>query len=91
MKTIITIRKEVVEMSALVVGKGSHIGAMSEVLLRGGFGSVYFQNSVSFRESDLAGYGGLDLLILVKEVVKEGDIGNIFKEAVRLDIPVVLW
>lgn len=78
-------------MSALVVGKGSHIGTMSEVLLRGGFGSVYFQNSDSFSESDLAGYGGLDLLILVKEVVKEGDIGNIFKEAVRLDIPVVLW
>ena len=77
-------------MSALVVGKSNHIGPLSEVLSQNSFGSVYVQNSESFDEHDLAGYGQLDMLVLVREAAEGLDVGVIFKEASKLNISVVL-
>lgn len=78
-------------MSALILGKGSCIGAIMDILLGSGFDAVHFQNGSSVGELDLNEYGELDMLILMKEAVKEGDIKKIWKEAAGLDVPVVLW
>ena len=77
-------------MSALVVGKSNHIGPLSEVLSQNGFGSIFFQNSDSFGEYDLAGYGQLDMLVLIREAAEGLDVGVIFKEASKLNISMVL-
>lgn len=79
-------------MSALIVGKGSHIGAIHEALMGVGFDAVYYQQAVEeIDDACLRGYGQLDMLILMKEAVEELDMKKIFRKAVRLDIPVVLW
>lgn len=77
-------------MSALVVGKSNHIGPISEVLSKNGFGSIYFQNSDSFDGHDLAGYGQLDMVVLVNETLERLDLGVIFSEASKLNVSVVL-
>ncbi|HBR17848.1 MAG TPA: hypothetical protein DD725_09615 [Deltaproteobacteria bacterium] len=79
-------------MSALIVGKEAHIGAVCEILMGSGFNAVYYQQGgEEIDNACLRGYGQLDMLILMKETIEESDIRGIFKQAVRLDIPVVLW
>jgi len=81
-------------MSALVIGRCAHLGAIRDALTEIGFNAVYYQNSSSIDEIDelnIKGYGNLDMVILMKDVVEESNIQRIFNQAVRLEIPVVLW
>ncbi|MEK7828715.1 MAG: hypothetical protein AAB256_02930 [Deltaproteobacteria bacterium] len=79
------------KMSALVVGKGSIIGAVGDMLLGSGFDAVHFKNGSFISELNLKDYGPLDMLVLIKESVDAADLRDIFKQAVGLDIPVFLW
>jgi hypothetical protein len=81
------------KMSALVIGKCSHLGAIRDVLTESGFNVVYYQNSSidEMDEMNIKGYGNLDMVILMKDAVEESNIQRIFNQAVRLDIPVFLW
>jgi hypothetical protein len=84
--------KEVMKMSALVIGSCPSIGALRDVLIRGGFGAVYYQQTANGLErASLKGYGQLDMLILMKDSLEWSDIGQVLKKAVELDIPVFLW
>lgn len=78
-------------MSALIVGKGSHIGAVGDMLLGSGFDAVHFKNGSSISELNLKDYGQLDVLVLMKEAAEELNMKKIVREAVRLDISVFLW
>jgi len=81
-------------MSALIIGKGSCIGAIRDILLGSGFDAVYYQGSNpidAIDELNIKGYGKLDMLILIKEAVDESNIQRIFRGAISLDIPVILW
>jgi hypothetical protein len=77
-------------MSALIVGAGSHIGPIGDVLLDSGFDEIRYRNSDSIGSLDLNGYQP-DMLILVKEAVKESDILRVVKKALELGIQVFLW
>lgn len=79
-------------MSALVIGSSPHIGAIFETLTHSGFDAVYYQRAAGrVDDACLRVDGKPDLLILMKEAVDEMDMEKIFRKAMRLDIPVVLW